>query len=87
MSTLNDGDEAWMLISAALVQLMTPAVGLFYGASRGEVRGPCDASSSLWHTHGPSRHQKGETNPCSPNLDTSRPTLSSQAASWERGRP
>jgi ammonium transporter, Amt family len=28
---LNSGDTAWVLISAALVMLMTPAVGFFYG--------------------------------------------------------
>jgi len=35
-STVSSGDTAWVLISAALVLLMTPAVGLFYG---GMVRG------------------------------------------------
>src|ERR671933_1970846 len=28
---LNSGDTAWLLVSAALVMLMTPAVGFFYG--------------------------------------------------------
>ena len=28
---LNDGDTAWMLTSTALVYLMTPGVGFFYG--------------------------------------------------------
>ena len=28
---LNAGDTAWVLVSAALVLLMTPAVALFYG--------------------------------------------------------
>ena len=28
---LDSGDTAWVLVSAALVMLMTPAVGLFYG--------------------------------------------------------
>jgi len=28
---INAGDTAWVLVSAALVMLMTPAVGLFYG--------------------------------------------------------
>jgi Amt family ammonium transporter len=28
---VNSGDTAWILLSAALVMLMTPAVGLFYG--------------------------------------------------------
>lgn len=31
MDTINSGDTAWVLISAALVFLMTPAVALFYG--------------------------------------------------------
>ncbi|VVB51158.1 Putative ammonium transporter [uncultured archaeon] len=30
-STINTGDTAWVLISAALVMLMTPALGFFYG--------------------------------------------------------
>lgn len=30
-SAINSGDTAWMLMSAALVMLMTPAVGFFYG--------------------------------------------------------
>src|SRR6188508_191385 len=29
--TLNSGDTAWMLISTALVLLMTPALAFFYG--------------------------------------------------------
>lgn len=29
--TINTGDTAWMLASAALVMIMTPAVGFFYG--------------------------------------------------------
>ena len=28
---INSGDTAWVLVSAALVMLMTPALGLFYG--------------------------------------------------------
>ena len=28
---MNTGDTAWLLMSAALVMLMTPALGLFYG--------------------------------------------------------
>ncbi|MBQ3442915.1 MAG: ammonium transporter, partial [Selenomonadaceae bacterium] len=28
---MNSGDTAWVLISAALVFIMTPAVALFYG--------------------------------------------------------
>ena len=31
ISAINTGDTAWMLVSAALVMLMTPAVGFFYG--------------------------------------------------------
>ena len=30
-SAINGADTVWVLISAALVMLMTPAVGLFYG--------------------------------------------------------
>jgi len=30
-ATINSGDTAWMLAAAALVMLMTPAVGFFYG--------------------------------------------------------
>lgn len=30
-SSINTGDTAWVLIAAALVMLMTPAVGFFYG--------------------------------------------------------
>ncbi|MDZ4720441.1 MAG: ammonium transporter [Roseiflexaceae bacterium] len=31
MDAINSGDTAWMLTSAALVMLMTPGLGLFYG--------------------------------------------------------
>jgi Amt family ammonium transporter len=31
MNTVNAGDTAWLLVSAALVLLMTPALALFYG--------------------------------------------------------
>lgn len=31
VSQINAGDTAWVLISAALVMLMTPALGIFYG--------------------------------------------------------
>ncbi|MBF0472417.1 MAG: ammonium transporter [Nitrospirae bacterium] len=31
VSVINQGDTAWMLISTALVMLMTPGLGLFYG--------------------------------------------------------
>jgi Amt family ammonium transporter len=31
MDAINTGDTAWMLMSAALVMLMTPGLGLFYG--------------------------------------------------------
>ncbi len=30
-ASINTGDTAWMLVAAALVMLMTPAVGFFYG--------------------------------------------------------
>src|SRR3989338_2568207 len=30
-NSINTGDTAWMLVAAALVMLMTPAVGFFYG--------------------------------------------------------
>jgi len=29
---IDSGDTAWVLASAALVMLMTPALGFFYGA-------------------------------------------------------
>lgn len=29
--TVNSGDTAWLLVSTALVMLMTPGVALFYG--------------------------------------------------------
>ena len=32
---INAGDTAWMLISAALVMLMTPGLALFYGGMVG----------------------------------------------------
>src|SRR5438034_3342715 len=31
MDKINTGDTAWLLASAALVMLMTPALGFFYG--------------------------------------------------------
>src|ERR687886_1834470 len=31
MTAINTGDTAWILISSALVMLMTPGLGLFYG--------------------------------------------------------
>ncbi|HZS35691.1 MAG TPA: ammonia channel protein, partial [Polyangia bacterium] len=31
MSTINSGDTAWLLVSTALVMLMTPGLALFYG--------------------------------------------------------
>ena len=31
MENINAGDTAWLLASAALVMLMTPALGFFYG--------------------------------------------------------
>src|SRR5438477_12698361 len=30
-ATINAGDTAWMLVATALVMLMTPALGFFYG--------------------------------------------------------
>src|SRR2546430_7963135 len=33
---INTGDTAWLLISAALVMLMTPALGFFYGGLVGK---------------------------------------------------
>src|SRR3989442_2989033 len=30
-TTISAGDTAWLLLSAALVMLMTPALGFFYG--------------------------------------------------------
>ena len=30
-TAINSGDTAWMLASSALVMIMTPAVGFFYG--------------------------------------------------------
>ena len=30
-ASINSGDVAWMLASSALVMIMTPAVGFFYG--------------------------------------------------------
>ncbi len=44
--TLNSGDTAWMLISCALVMLMTPGLALFYG---GMVRKK-NALSSIMHS-------------------------------------
>ena len=31
MATIDSGDTAWVLASAALVMLMTPGLALFYG--------------------------------------------------------
>ena len=31
MPAMNSGDTAWLLLSSALVMLMTPALGFFYG--------------------------------------------------------
>src|SRR5215213_8462828 len=31
MAELNSGDTAWILVSAALVMMMTPALAFFYG--------------------------------------------------------
>jgi Amt family ammonium transporter len=43
--TINSGDTAWLLTSAALVMLMTPALGFFYGARTQEER-PVDMMHS-----------------------------------------
>src|SRR5687768_4601333 len=44
--TVNGGDTAWVLVSAALVMLMTPALGFFYA---GLVR-PKNVLSTLMHS-------------------------------------
>ena len=31
MDTINAGDTAWIMISSALVLMMVPALGFFYG--------------------------------------------------------
>ena len=46
MPEINAGDTAWVLASAALVMLMTPALGFFYG---GLVRGK-NALSTIMHS-------------------------------------
>lgn len=46
MDAINTGDTAWMLTSAALVMLMTPGLGLFYG---GLVRGK-NVLSTIMHS-------------------------------------
>src|SRR5918998_254999 len=46
MDAINGADTAWVLVSAALVMLMTPALGLFYG---GLVREK-NALSTLMHS-------------------------------------
>jgi Amt family ammonium transporter len=46
MDAINGADTAWVLISAALVMLMTPALGLFYG---GMVRGK-NVLSTIMHS-------------------------------------
>lgn len=46
MDAINTGDTAWMLVSAALVMLMTPGLGLFYG---GLVRGK-NVLSTIMHS-------------------------------------
>src|SRR3954466_8285051 len=45
-SAINTGDTAWLLTSAALVMLMTPALGFFYG---GLVRGK-NVLATLMHS-------------------------------------
>jgi len=34
---INSGDTVWVLISTALVILMTPALAFFYGGSGGKI--------------------------------------------------
>src|SRR5262245_63247521 len=46
MDAINGADTAWVLVSAALVMLMTPALGLFYG---GMVRGK-NVLSTIMHS-------------------------------------
>src|SRR5690349_6886407 len=46
MTELNSGDTAWMLVSTALVMLMTPGLALFYG---GMVR-PKNVLSTFMHS-------------------------------------
>ncbi|MGH2550763.1 MAG: ammonia channel protein, partial [Thermomicrobiales bacterium] len=46
MPEINTGDTAWVLASAALVMLMTPALGFFYG---GLVRGK-NVLATLMHS-------------------------------------
>ena len=47
-STIDTGDTTWILISAALVMLMTPGVGFFYG---GLVRSK-NALATIMHSFG-----------------------------------
>jgi len=37
---VNSGDTAWMLISSALVLLMTPGLAFFYGGTRASAQRP-----------------------------------------------
>src|SRR3989442_6404028 len=46
MDKINAGDTAWLLASAALVMLMTPALGFFYG---GLLR-PKNVLSTIMHS-------------------------------------
>ena len=46
MDAINGADTAWVLVSTALVMLMTPALGLFYG---GMVRGK-NVLSTIMHS-------------------------------------
>src|SRR5436309_4936992 len=43
---IDSGDTAWLLVSAALVMLMTPALGFFYGGLVGEM----NVLSALTHS-------------------------------------
>ena len=46
MEAINGADTAWILVSSALVMLMTPALGFFYG---GLVRQK-NALSTIMHS-------------------------------------
>ena len=47
-SAIDTGDTTWILISAALVMIMTPGVGFFYG---GLVRSK-NALATIMHSFG-----------------------------------
>jgi len=55
-SAIDTGDTTWILISAALVMIMTPGVGFFYG---GLVRSK-NALATIMHSFGIlGRRQRG----------------------------